>query len=354
MKFVDLEYENKDATDLCSEDFLSIQKSGKYLLSDFLSKFETSFSLDQGVQYSIGVKNATDALYMCFSLLGASNRTIIVPQFGAYPTVVAALQSGAKRIIAAPINNRLTLDLSNADVPRGSIIVPVHLFGNHTDMDHIVDVARATDSVIIEDCAQSTGLKKSEHSIAAVHSFYPTKPMGCRGDGGAILTDSEDLFQSCKKSRFYGLNTAGEIDAWGFNSRLDEWQSAFLIRKMRYYKDLNAVRQKNASRYMKVVSPGIRYTNNCVYHQYVILTRNRDAVKNLFDQSGIPTMIHYPRMLSDMSFLTGKVDFIPCKRVSDYVLSLPVGPHLTDDNVNFIEQHLRENRNNVIQYEEIL
>jgi dTDP-4-amino-4,6-dideoxygalactose transaminase len=351
MKFVDLEYENRDAADLCSEDFLSIQKSGKYLLSDFLSKFETSFSLDQEVQYSVGVKNATDALYMCFSLLGASSRTIIVPQFGAYPTVVAALQSGAKRVIAAPINNSLTLDLSNVDVPRDSIIVPVHLFGNHTDMDHIADIARATDSIIVEDCAQSTGLKKSEHSIAAIHSFYPTKPMGCRGDGGAILTDSEDLFQSCKKSRFYGLNTAGEIDAWGFNSRLDEWQSAFLIQKMRYYKDLNAVRQKNAKKILSDLDFGLKYSDDCVYHQLVTIWKDRDYVVKKLSDLGIPSMVHYPKMLCDMPRLRDKVEFMRCKRVSDNVISLPVGPHLNDEDLEKISCSLKFLRNYAQSYE---
>lgn len=357
MKFIDLEYENREASMASQKDFFSIESSGKYLLSDFLSKFEECFAQEQSVNYCLGVKNATDALYMCFNLLGASSRTIIVPQFGAYPTIVAAVQSCAKKIIAAPVDSSLTLNLREIDVPRNSIIVPVHLFGNETDMAHIGSVAKDTDSIIIEDCAQSTGIQKSPYSLAAVHSFYPTKPMGCRGDGGAILSDDEDFYATCKKSRFYGLNSDGAIDTWGFNSRLDEWQAAFLMHKMSYYRQNNQTRQKNAKSYMSIQHPGIQYTDSCVYHQYVALYNNRDVVRTRMESLGIPTMIHYPRMLSDMPHLKNlqSIHFVDKskKRFSDHVLSLPVGPHLTIAETEAICSVIYGEKNESISFEEI-
>jgi dTDP-4-amino-4,6-dideoxygalactose transaminase len=354
MKFVDLSYENERAEKNIESSFSRIASSGKYLLGNYLSTFELELSVEQGVKHAIGVKNATDALYMVFKLLDAENRTVIVPQFGAYPTVMAAIQSGAGKIIAAPIDDRLTLDIRNVHVPEGSIIVPVHLFGNHAEMGHIEEVASKTNSFIVEDFAQATGIQKSRQSIAAIHSFYPTKPMGCRGDGGAILTDDSGLGDSCKKARFYGLDEAGEINYWGFNSRLDEWQSAFLIEKLKYYRQLNETRRRNAEVYKDAISEvGFSTTENCVYHQFVVLWKNRDLVKSIFENLDIPTITHYPKMLSDMPFLKNRVEFIPCRRVADHVLSLPVGPHLTNNEVELIAKNLKDLKGHVQHFKEV-
>jgi dTDP-4-amino-4,6-dideoxygalactose transaminase len=354
MKFIDLSYENEKAEKDSNESFSRIMQSGKYLLGECLSTFEQKFAFEQNVNYAIGVKNATDALYMVFKILSAEKRTVIVPQFGAYPTVMAAIQAGTEKIIAAPIDERLTLDLRNVHVPDNSIIVPVHLFGNQAEMKHIEDVASKTNSFIVEDFAQATGIKKSKNSIAAIHSFYPTKPLGCRGDGGAIITDDPNIKDACKKARFYGLNENGEISSWGFNSRLDEWQAAFLCEKIKYYKNLNEIRRNNAAIFKDAIeNVGFKYVENCVYHQFVVLWKNRDLIKDFLEKSKIPTLIHYPKMLSDMPYLKNKVEFLPCRKVSEHVLSIPVGPHLTDKEIDKISCNLRENKKHVIQFEEI-
>jgi len=352
MKFVDLNFENKQAVKDSRKSFKEIEKSGKYLLGEFLDRFELDFAKDQNVNHATCVKNATDALYMTFKLLECEKRTIVVPGFGAYPTVISAIQAGAKNIISAPIDESLTLDLSNVDIPRDSIIVPVHLYGNRARSKSIVDVAKATNSIIVEDCAQSTGLEKMPESYAAIHSFYPTKPLGCRGDGGAILTNDKHFADNCKKSRFYGLSD-GLIKAWGFNSRMDEWQSSLLIEKLKYYRQMNEKRRENAKKYLKFGS-SVSYSPDCVFHQYVDLFFDRSAVIGKLNSMRIPTMIHYPKMLSDMPHLAERVKFTTCKRVSDHVLSLPVGPHLIAGDITKITEiaHLASNRR--INFEEIL
>ena len=353
MKFVDLEFENKLAAENSTRSFSVIETSAKYLLGDFLSKFEDQFSVDQNVKHSICVKNATDALYMTFKILNSENRTVIVPNFGAYPTVIAAIQSGAKKIIAAPVDESLTIDLSNVEVPMNSIIVHVHLFGIHANMKQIEEIASATDSLIIEDCAQSTGLPKSKKSIAAIHSFYPTKPLGCRGDGGSILTDNDELERKLRKARFYGINNAGVIDSWGFNSRMDEWQSAFLLQKLLYYKSNNVMRQKNAAELMKVFNAGITFGNDCVFHQFVSLWSDREQAISELNNQSIPTMVHYPKMLHDMLHLQDKVTFTIKQKISDHILSFPVGPHLLENDIAKIQEAILSIKKNAIRFEEI-
>jgi len=356
MKFVDLSYENSRASHSVVDLFNSISESGHYLLGTYLKSYEDKFTVDQESTYCVGVKNATDALAIVFKLLNCHEKTVIVPQFGAYPTVMAALQAGAKKIMAAPINEKYCLDLSDVEVPKNSIIVPVNLFGNESDLDKLDMIADSKSCTIVEDCAQSTGIprKKRKNVAASIHSFYPTKPLGSRGDGGAILTDNEELENEARKARFYGLNV-GLIDSWGFNSRMDEWQSAFLTRKLDYYRAMNETRRSNARIFNAALGREIKatQTENCVFHQYVTLWRDRDTVQKKLNDCGIPTMVHYPKLISDMPFLQDKIIKSPCKRVNDHILSLPVGPHLRAEEVDKIAETLKGMRDETIRFEEV-
>lgn len=354
MNFVDLEYENRDSTLESLSRLIEIRETGKYLMGKNVDELEVEFSSDQGYQNCVLVKNATDALALTFMHLNARERTVIVPQFGAYPTVMAALQAGAKNIIACSIDKSMTMDITSIDVPRGSIIVPVNLYGNSCNMSTIKKYADlAGDCIIVEDCAQSTGLKNSGLSDYAIHSFYPTKPMGCMGDGGAILTNDQSAALQLRKSRFYGLDSEGLIRTWGINSRIDEWQAAHLLCKVNHYRKMNHKRRENAKRYSEF-GVGISYSSDCVYHQYVEIYAERDSVRQAFTEAGIPTMIHYPKMLINMPYLSDRVKFSNCKNVSKHVLSLPVGPHLTSDELEKISQVIYSVSDRRINFEDIL
>jgi len=354
MKFVDLEFENQQAVEASHKNFLEIEQSGKYLLGSKLEEFENLFSKDQKLRGTVAVKNATDALYLTFKILKSEQRCIVVPQFGAYPTVMAAFQSNAKQIIAAPVDNNLTIDLNEIKIPNNSIIVAVNLFGNSCNMNALYQVASKTNSLVIEDCAQSTGLKKNNKTYAYIHSFYPTKPLGCRGDGGAILSDDFEFLLKCKQSRFYGLDDAGVISSWGFNSRMDEWQAALLSSKINYYRKMNESRRNNAMKYTEALEGNeVYYKRNSVFHQYVTLWKSRDEIKNKLNSLGIPAMIHYPKMLSDMTFLSDKITFSSCKKVSKHILSIPVGPHLSKFEIEKIQSSLSKLKNEKIKFSEI-
>lgn len=356
MKFLDLAFENNRATSCLYERYSDIEETGCYLLGPNLKKFEETFALDQESKFCVGVKNATDALAIVFRILGAHKKTVIVPQFGAYPTVMAALQAGAKNIFAAPVNDKYCLDLTSVDVPKGSIIVPVNLFGNESNLIELDQIADSRGCLIVEDCAQSTGIPRKKYKTvkASIHSFYPTKPLGSRGDGGAILTDCEDIEQLSRKARFYGLNN-GSIDSWGFNSRIDEWQSAFLLEKITYYRDMNEIRKRNAAVFNCELGNEqvLTQTSGSVYHQYTSLWKNRDKVQQFLIEAGIPTMIHYPKLISDMPYLTDKIKKYACSRVCDHILSLPVGPHLTSHNIEKIANCLKDLKNEAIRFQDI-
>lgn len=356
MKFADLSFENKQALSHLSEKYSTIEETGHYLLGSNLIKFEELFAYDQESKFCVGVKNATDALAIVFRILGAPKKTIVVPQFGAYPTVIAAIQAGSKNIIAAPVNEKYCLDLKSVDVPRGSIIVPVNLFGNESNLSELNQIADSMDCVIVEDCAQSTGIPRQKLKTvkASIHSFYPTKPMGSRGDGGAILTDCEEIEQLARKARFYGLSN-GSIDSWGFNSRMDEWQSAFLLEKIKYYRNMNETRRKNAFIFNSALGldSTLTQTTGSVYHQYVTLWKNREKVQQRLLEAGVPTMVHYPKLISDMPYLVDKMKSFACRRVCDHILSLPVGPHLTSKDLENISNCLKALKNESIGFQDI-
>lgn len=355
MKFVNLNYENSRALRNITDSYTKINETGHYLLGPFLNSFETKFAIDQETKHCVAVKNATDALAIVFKLLNCQERTVIVPQFGAYPTVMAALQAGSKQIIAAPVDETYCIDLSNIDVPKNSVIVPVNLFGNESNLELLDQIADSKNCSIVEDCAQSTGIPRKKHKnvVASVHSFYPTKPLGSRGDGGAILTDNEDLAAAARKARFYGLND-GVIDSWGFNSRMDEWQSAFLMEKISYYRNMNNARRENARVFNQILEDNVAtQTTNSVFHQYVILLRDRDkSQKKLFDLE-IPSMIHYPKLISDMPYVKERISSTSCKRVNDHILSIPVGPHLKLSDIEAITSGLKEIRSETIKFSDI-
>lgn len=349
MKFVDLSYENRLARINSRTRFHEIETSGHYLLGQQLEEFESRFSAHRGLRSCVGVKNATDALTLTFDVLCQRGfLTAVLPGFGAYPTVVAALNSGFDRVVIAPVDGSLCLDLSKIEVPKRSVIVPVFLYGNVPNMKSIRSIAGITDSVIVEDRAQATGVGLDFDSLAEIHSFYPTKPCGSMGDGGAIVSNDEDLCKSIRTASRYGMED-GLLVSRGCNSRMDEWQAAFLNEKLSLYEKMNEARRCHAKRYSSF-DDSIEWHADCVFHQYVSLWDDNGTVVKELSKRGIPTMIHYPHMLRDMPLLKSSLvefcdgDDRPC----DHVVSLPVGPHLTQDNVDRVAGSIFELRTHLL------
>ena len=350
MKFLDLCPDNRLAR--FQKRFRQIEESGIYLFGAQLAELEQTFPPSVGFKYGIAVKNATDALTMLLSELLRKNpdKTVICPNFTAYPTAVA-IKNNTDKIYYVDVDESLTIDVNKLPDIEDAIVVAVNLFGNNANLPALRRYCNVNNSILIEDCAQSTGSEVLPRvSDFAVYSFYPTKPLGSMGDGGMICFNEEKLVEIFKTMRFYGQE-GDKIAGFGVNSRMDEWQCAVVLEKMSDYRLQNTKRQWIARQYELLmdgfnVKPSncIKVHTNCVYHQFPVLYRNRTKALAELKKRGIPYLIHYPWHIPDMPVLRGihnKVGF----RVNDRIVSLPAHPHLTVNEMMIINKFWIENDN---------
>ncbi len=337
MKFVDLEKEYlyfKDDIDVAVK---NVFDSGRYLFGSNLERFQNEFAAFVGKKHGIGVKNCTDAILLTLRATWKEGMTIILPNFGAYPTAVAA-RNITSNLHYVDVDDTLTIDADKLpkDVRNGIVII-VHLFGNNCDMKKIVDYCKKNNHILIEDCAQSTGSGSGIHGDYSVFSFYPTKPLAAMGDGGMICTDHDpEVFE---KLRFYGYKPGTDkIDILGVNSRLDEIQSSILSAKLKKFSFLNDKRREICSRYQKIIK-GFRATDGCVFHQFVARFRERGLIIEELNNQKIPYIIHYKNHVSEIPTLAGTYNQVNF-RVNENCLSFPCHPFLEEREIQIIEEFL--------------
>jgi len=338
MKFVDLqkEYEFfKEPIDLAVSRVLG---SGSYLFGQELAKLESNFGQISNTKHCIGVKNCTDAIMMLVKQLLKSRpeATIILPNFGAYPTAVAC-RNFTPRLYYVDVDTSMTIDVNK--LPKhivDGILIVVNLFGNNCN-HQIVEYAHKNNHILIEDCAQSTGSGSGSLGDYSVFSFYPTKPLASMGDGGMICSN-KDISQF-KLLRFYGQQE-GEVKEVGINSRIDEIQSAIINSKIKDFNRLNQKRKEIALRYLKHIS-GIKVWSDCVFHQFVVMFHERDKIVAELSKRDIPYMIHYPNHVSEMDALKGIYNDVTF-RVNDKIISLPCHPFLEEKDIQKIELFLKD------------
>ena len=336
MEFVDLRAEYIAFSQCIEKRWKRIKQSGRYLFGDQILELEKRFPKVIGKSYGIAVGSATDALMLTLLHVYKKGMSIIVPNFGAYPTATVCRHI-TDRLYYVDVDSSMTMDVDKLPDIKNGIIVPVHLFGNNCQMDKIMSYAKSNNHIVIEDCAQSTGSGSGIHGDYSIFSFYPTKPLASMGDGGIICSNNSlDYF---RKARVYGV----EDDILGFNSRMDEFQAAVVNCKMDSLGMLNAKRIKTAMMYKEVVS-GYTVNSTSVYHQFTIRFKNRDKIVKKLDSALIPYMIHYPRHVNEMSVLAGAIPSKVDYRVDDSILSVPIHPYLTDVEVKQIMEFLYGNR----------
>lgn len=320
-----------------------IFKSAVYLLGSECTEMEERFSKLIGKKYCVAVKNGTDALMLAiqYALTQKPAAHIIVPNFGAYPTAIAAANL-TDQIHFVDVDESLTIDVKKlpADIKNG-IIIPVHLFGNNCNMKIIKRYADQNNHIIIEDCAQSTGSGSGQVGDLSIFSFYPTKPLGTMGDGGAILTNDKKAYEWLLSMRFYGIKD-GIIHQAGVNSRMGELECAIVNAKIDKFEQLIEKRRTIVNRYKKIVD-GIRINSNCIYHQFAVMFNEREKIIAELDKQKIPFMIHYPEHISDMpafKHLKHKVGF----KVNDKIISLPCHPFMHEEHIQKVESFLKEHK----------
>lgn len=342
--------------------FERVVRSGFMILGPELEAFEREFAAYCSARHCIGVANGLDALRLILEALEIGpGDEVLVPSNTYIATWLAVSQVHAKPVPVEPDDQTYNMDpnlLEAAITSRTKAILGVHLYGQPADMTSINEIARKYRLAVIEDAAQSHGaecggVKCGALSTAAGFSFYPTKNLGALGDGGAVTTNDSQLAERIRSLRNYGSSKKNVNPTKGYNSRLDELQAAFLRVKLRKLDEWNGYRCKLAATYGAGLEgvPGIRLPfvpqwANPVWHLFVVRCRNREALGKYLLENGVATLVHYPipphrqQAFAEMGF---KPDSFPiADAMANEVLSLPIGPHLTNGDVLTVANHLQE------------
>ncbi len=322
---------------------------GQFVLGDHATAFEHAYARYHGVSHTIGVGNGLDALYLALRAGGiGSGDDVLVPSHTCYATWLAVVRTGAKPV-PVEVNETLTLDPWRAEenvTAKTKAIIPVHLYGQPCPMNLIMTMAQKYDWWVVEDNAQAQGA--SVHGIptgawghANATSFYPTKNLGAMGDGGAVTTSRADVSEFVNRARNYGALQKDWHETEGINSRLDEWQAAVLLVKLRELDRLNAERRTLAEVYFRllqhvgdlILPPVPTAMVQPVFHLFVIQSKQREALRAHLQKHGIGSAVHYPtpiHLQPAMAHLGLKRGSLPmAERLADTVLSLPLYPGLT-------------------------
>lgn len=335
--------------------------SGHYVLGPNVAALEQEVAAYTGTRFGIGVNSGSDALTLALRALDIGpGAEVITTPFTYIAPAESIYQMGAK-IVFADIHPR-TFNLDPAEVARKisdrtRAIIPVHLFGQAAQLDDLLALAKPRGITVVEDCAQAIGATYREKPVggfgqAGCFSFYPTKNLGADGDGGMIVTNDEALAKKLKMLRVHGIERRYFHDLHGYNSRLDELQAAILRVKLRHLSAWNARRAEIAARYsagLAEVPVDLSVTcelNRHVFHVYALLTDERDALAKFLADRGVPSIIYYPRPLhlqnvyEDLHYQEGS--FPVAESVSQRILPLPMYPELTDEQVDFVIQTIRD------------
>lgn len=329
-----------------------VLESGRYILGPEVEAFEAEFATYCGARHSIGVASGLDALHLSLRALGVGpGDEVIVPSHTFIATWLAVTQCGARPVPVEPIESTFNLDpaLIEASITaKTKVILPVHLYGQPADMDPILAIARRHGLRVLEDAAQAHGAcykgkRIGSHGDAVAWSFYPVKNLGAFGDAGAVTTDDPDLAQRIRLLGNYGSRLKYVNETQGYNSRLDPLQAAVLRVKLRHLDAWNERRSEIARRYSAamvntgLILPTVPAWATPVWHLYVTRYPQRDVLQTALADAGIGALIHYPipphlqGAYAAQEF--GKGAFPVSERIHDTVLSLPVGPHMTEAEV---------------------
>ena len=321
---------------------VEVLDSGWYVLGNEVAAFEKEWADYIGVKHCVGVASGLDALIMAFRIIGIKPGDEVIVCSNAYIACVMGITiNGGTPVFVEPdeYDNIDAEKIEEAITDRTKAILAVHLFGQCCDMDKICALAEKYGLAIVEDCAQAhgnawKGRKAGTFGDIACFSFYPSKGCGAFGDGGAIVTDSDEFDEQARIIRNYGSEKRYHNSVVGMNSRLDELQAGLLRVKLKYLEEMNAERCKLAEAYSAgidnplISKPTVRPGADSSWHQYVIHSKHRDQLKEHLERQGIGTLIHYPipPHLSEAYQYLGYAegDFPIAEASAQEVLSLPI------------------------------
>ncbi len=356
MQFIDLKTQyQKTATDI-NKRLAQVFEHGQFIRGPEVLELEQALAQYVGVKHCIGMANGTDALLVALMAagVGSGDEVITTPFTFLAPAEMAKLL-GAKVVLVDIDPRTYNLDanlLKQAISPKTKAIIPVSLYGQCADFDPINKLANEYNITVIEDAAQSFGAtykgkRSCGLSAMACTSFFPSKPLGCYGDGGACFTDDDTLAEALRCIANHGQGSRYHHVRLGVNSRLDTMQAAILLAKLKLFPEEIKQRERLAAKYSALLAehikvPYIESHNTSVFAQYTVACEQRDKVVAYLQEHGIPTAVHYPKALhQQIVFQDAKFTALPnAEQAAREVLSLPFSPYLREDELQQVAESL--------------
>ena len=347
----------------------SVLESTAFIKGPDVRLFEEELGKYMGVKHVISCANGTDALQLAVRMLGLKQGDeIITTNFTFIATVEVVALLGLKLVIVEPDPGNFNISIEavrKAISPKTKAIIPVHLFGQCADMESLLELARIHDLFIIEDAAQATGTdyffrdgtvkKAGTMGNIGTTSFFPSKNLGCYGDGGALYTNDDHYAAKLRSIANHGMKIRYHYNDIGMNSRLDTIQAAILRVKLRYLSQFNISRKTVADQYDEafekcdfITIPERSAYSSHIFHQYTIKIKNgnRDEVKKFLESRSIPSMVYYPGPLHTQEaylYLGYKIDDFPVtSTLCSEVLSLPMHPEMEQEQIEYITNNVLE------------
>ena len=360
--FLDLKIQYKQIEHEVMPMITEAMANGAFIGGEQVSCFETEFAEFCNSSYCVGVNSGTDALRFALMAIGVGRGDEVITVSNTFiATTEVISQVGAKPVFVDIYPDTCNMDVSKIEqkiTENTKAIIPIHLYGQPADMDPILEIAQKNDIAVIEDACQAHGANyknKKAGSMGAVgcFSFYPGKNLGAFGEGGAIVTKDEAIAQKIRMIRDHGQNKKYFHDLEGYNGRLDAIQAGVLRIKLKRLNDWNKARRQNSACYNELLSeiPSVNLLTEAefaesVYHLYVILVDDRDGLQQYLNSKSIATGLHYPLPLhlqkayAHLGYKKGA--FPVTENIADRLLSLPMYPELTRDQIEYVVQSIKE------------
>lgn len=360
---VDLKMQYQSIKDEINSVISGVLESGKFIKGENVEKFEDEFASYIGAKNAIGVASGTDALMLALQALHIrGSDEVITVSFTFTSTVDSIVHNGATPVFVDIDPENCIMDTSQVEraiTKKTKAVLPVHLYGHPANMDPLLEVANKHGLYVIEDAAQAHGAEYKGKKVGSFghvscFSFYPSKNLGAYGDGGMVVTSDPQIAERVRMLSEYGQKKKYYYELIGYNSRLDEIQAAILRVKLKYLDKWIEDRRKNAKLYNELLSqvddqvklpteaPWVKH----VYHLYVIRTKRRDDLRTWLAKRGISTGIHYPIPVH----LQRSYEHVPFKAlvlsvteaIASEVLSLPMFPELTEEEIYYVCDSIKE------------
>ncbi|MBM6613018.1 DegT/DnrJ/EryC1/StrS family aminotransferase [Citrobacter portucalensis] len=357
IKFLDLKKINEKYNAELINAFQSVLDSGWYIMGGNLEQFENEFAKYCNVNHCIGVANGLDALILvlrAWKELGylKDGDEVIVPSNTYIASILAITENDLTPVLVEPDMDSFNISISNVEkaiTDKTKVILPVHLYGQICPMKELMDLAKKSGLLVLEDCAQAhgasiDGIKAGSWGDASAFSFYPGKNLGALGDAGAITSNDAKLADVVKAIRNYGSHEKYKNNYQGLNSRLDELQAALLSVKLKYLDEENDIRRNIAKEYLarinnkSIILPSIGDHVTHVWHLFVIRTNKRNELKKHFENEGVQTLIHYPIPPHKQKayIYMNEMKYPISEMLHEQVLSLPIDPTMSMADVDAV------------------